>query len=88
MFSSINFDKKILTIILDQVELLMTFIPHSAKDDLALFSSSKFIGSYQLQLESEKEMGDFVMRTLKVRINYAQHFYLLYNDCRVFLKIF
>ena len=44
----------------------MTFIPGSAKDDLALFSSSKFIGSYQLQLEAEKEMGDYVMRTLKV----------------------
>ena len=51
----------------NQVELLVTFIPTSAKDDLALFSSSKFIGSYQLQLEAEKEMGDFIVRTLKVR---------------------
>ena len=50
-----------------QVELLITFLPSSARDDLALFSSSKFIGSYQLQLESEKEMGDYIVRTLKVR---------------------
>lgn len=50
-----------------QVELLLTFITSSASDDLALFSSSKFIGSYQLQLESEKEMGDYIVRTLKVR---------------------
>lgn len=50
-----------------QVELLLTFISSSASDDLALFSSSKFIGSYQLQLESEREMGDFLVRTLKVR---------------------
>ena len=50
-----------------QVEILLTFITSSASDDLALFSSSKFIGSYQLQLESEREMGDFLVRTLKVR---------------------
>ena len=50
-----------------QVELLITFLSETVKDDLALFSSSKFIGSYQLQLESEKEMGDYIVRTLKVR---------------------
>ena len=50
-----------------QVELVITFISSCSKDDLALFSSSKFIGSYQLQLEAEKEMGDFIVRTLKVR---------------------
>ena len=50
-----------------QVELLITFLSDTVKDDLALFSSSKFIGSYQLQLESEKEMGDYIVRTLKVR---------------------
>ena len=51
----------------NQVELVITFISSCSKDDLALFSSSKFIGSYQLQLEAEKEMGDFIVRTLKVR---------------------
>ena len=50
-----------------QVELLITFVSSSTKDDLALFSSSKFIGSYQLQLEAEKEMGDYIVRTLKMR---------------------
>lgn len=50
-----------------QVELLITFLSETVKDDLALFSSSKFIGSYQLQLESEKDMGDYIVRTLKVR---------------------
>ena len=50
-----------------QVELLITFLSETVNDDLALFSSSKFIGSYQLQLESEKEMGDYIVRTLKVR---------------------
>ena len=49
-----------------QGELLITFISETVNDDLALFSSSKFIGSYQLQLESEKEMGDYIVRTLKV----------------------
>ena len=50
-----------------QVEILVTFIPHSVMDDLALFSSSKFIGSYQIQLDAEKEMGDYIVRTMKVR---------------------
>ena len=50
-----------------EVELLVTFIANQAGDDLALFSSSKFIGSYQLQLESEREMGDFLVRRVKVR---------------------
>ena len=32
-----------------------------------MFSSSKFVGSYQIQLEAEKETENFVQRTLKVR---------------------
>jgi len=50
-----------------QVELIVTMVSGSARDDLALFSSSKFIGSFQLQLESEQETQDFISRTLKVR---------------------
>ena len=49
-----------------QVELIVTMVSGSARDDLALFSSSKFIGSFQLQLESEQETQDFITRTLKV----------------------
>ena len=69
-----------------QVELLLTFISSSASDDLALFSSSKFIGSYQLQLESEREMGDFLVRTLKVRNRgttrtLTQLVFLAWPDC-------
>ena len=69
-----------------QVELLLTFITSSASDDLALFSSSKFIGSYQLQLESEREMGDFLVRTLKVRNRgttrtVTQLVFLAWPDC-------
>ena len=69
-----------------QVELLVTFISGQAGDDLALFSSSKFIGSYQVQLESEREMGDFLVRTVKVRNrgttrSLTQLVFLSWPDC-------
>lgn len=50
-----------------KVAILVTFLPAGMKDDLAMFSSSKFVGSYQIQLEAEKETENFVQRTLKVR---------------------
>ena len=50
-----------------QVELLVTFVPGSLKLDLDLTSSAKFVGSYQIQLETQKETEDYVHRSLKVR---------------------
>ena len=44
----------------------MTLLPTNAKDDLAQFSNSKFIGSYQLQLEGERELLGYIVRTFKV----------------------
>ena len=69
-----------------QVELLVTFISSQASDDLALFSTSKFIGSFQVQLESEREMGDFLVRTVKVRNrgttrSLTQLVFLAWPDC-------
>ena len=69
-----------------QVELLVTFISSQASDDLALFSTSKFIGSYQVQLESEREMGEFLVRTVKVRNrgttrSLTQLVFLAWPDC-------
>eukprot|EP00090_Calanus_glacialis_P045884 TRINITY_DN8764_c0_g1_i5.p1 TRINITY_DN8764_c0_g1~~TRINITY_DN8764_c0_g1_i5.p1 ORF type:complete len:888 (-),score=166.51 TRINITY_DN8764_c0_g1_i5:697-3360(-) len=51
----------------NQVELVVTLLPTNAKDDLAQFSNSKFIGSYQLQLEGERELPGYIARTFKVR---------------------
>ena len=44
-----------------------TLLGPGLKDDLALFSTSKFIGSYQLQLEAERELGELIVRRLKVQ---------------------
>ena len=49
-----------------QVQLVVTLLPTNAKDDLAQFSNSKFIGSYQLQLDGERELQGYTVRTLKV----------------------
>ena len=57
-----------------QVELVVTLLPTNAKDDLAQFSNSKFIGSYQLQLEGERELPGYIARTFKVQ------FYFLFMD--------
>ena len=69
-----------------QVELLVTFISSQASDDLALFSTSKFIGSFQVQLESEREMGEFLVRRVKVRNrgttrSLTQLVFLAWPDC-------
>ena len=50
-----------------QVEVVVTLLGPGLKDDLALFSTSKFIGSYQLQLEAERELGELIVRRLKVQ---------------------
>ena len=50
-----------------QVQLVVTLLPTNAKDDLAQFSNSKFIGSYQLQLEGEREVQGYTVRTFKVK---------------------
>ena len=50
-----------------QVELVVTLLPTNAKDGLAQFSNSKFIGSYQLQLEGERELPGYIARTFKVQ---------------------
>ena len=44
-----------------------TLLGPGLKDDLALASTSKFIGSYQLQLEAERELGELIVRRLKVQ---------------------
>ena len=46
----------------------MTLLPKTAEDDLAVFSSSAClaIGSYQLQLEGERELPAYISRTFKV----------------------
>ena len=49
-----------------QVQLVITLLPTNAKDDLAQFSNSKFIGSYQLQLDGERELQGYTVRTFKV----------------------
>ena len=49
-----------------QVQLVVTLLPTNAKDDLAQFSNSKFIGSYQLQLDGEREVQGYTVRTFKV----------------------
>ena len=54
-----------------QVELVVTLLPTNAKDDLAQFSNSKFIGSYQLQLEGERELPGYIARTFKVQISFT-----------------
>jgi len=51
----------------NQVDLVVTILQKTEKDELALFSSSKFIGSYQLQLEGERELPAYIARTFKVR---------------------
>ena len=50
-----------------QVEVVVTLLGPGLKDDLALASTSKFIGSYQLQLEAERELGELIVRRLKVQ---------------------
>ena len=69
-----------------QVEVVVTLLGPGLKDDLALFSTSKFIGSYQVQLESEREMGEFLVRTVKVRNrgttrSLTQLVFLAWPDC-------
>ena len=54
-----------------QVELVVTLLPTNAKDDLAQFSNSKFIGSYQLQLEGERELPGYIARTFKVQFYFT-----------------
>lgn len=54
-----------------RTELIVTILPSKAKDHLALFSSSKFVGEFQLQLEGEQELPHFTLRTLKVRCREA-----------------
>ena len=50
-----------------QVEVVVTLLGPGLKDDLALAATSKFIGSYQLQLEAERELGELTVRRLKVQ---------------------
>ena len=50
-----------------QVEVVVTLLGPGLKDDLALAATSKFIGSYQLQLEAERELGELIVRRLKVQ---------------------
>ena len=57
-----------------QVEVVVTLLGPGLKDDLALASTSKFIGSYQLQLEAERELGELIVRRLKVQ-PYSRYFY-------------
>ena len=61
-----------------QVELVVTLLPTNAKDDLAQFSNSKFIGSYQLQLEGERELPGYIARTFKV-----QFLFMFMNKVRI-----
>ena len=56
-----------------QVEVVVTLLGPGLKDDLALFSTSKFIGSYQLQLEAERELGELIVRRLKVQ-SFSRYF--------------
>ena len=64
-----------------QVDIIITLLPNSSKDDLAQFSSTKFVGEYQLQLDGEQELISHTERTLKVGYKcYADIFnYLIFQ---------
>ena len=46
------------------VGLLITLISSTGKDDMAQVST--FVGSFQLQVETETQMGDMIVRTLRI----------------------
>ena len=51
-----------------QIELVVTFPQEISKDDLAHFSTSKYVGSYQIQVEKEAVLSAYTARTFKVII--------------------
>jgi hypothetical protein len=51
-----------------QIELVVTFPQAMSKDELAHFSTSKYVGSYQIQVEREAVLSAYTARTFKVII--------------------
>eukprot|EP00090_Calanus_glacialis_P045882 TRINITY_DN8764_c0_g1_i1.p1 TRINITY_DN8764_c0_g1~~TRINITY_DN8764_c0_g1_i1.p1 ORF type:complete len:894 (-),score=170.55 TRINITY_DN8764_c0_g1_i1:336-3017(-) len=51
----------------NQIELVVTFPQEMSKDDLAHFSTSKYVGSYQIQVEREAVLAAYTARTFKVQ---------------------